>query len=93
MAPDERGIYNWTEVTVNKTLERDCYFNEPQDPGKARRFCAAHHTWANPFSDNMLTYDGSMCITKDTHQLILLSRVSYRKLRSIIIAGNFTKHM
>ena len=66
----DHGNYNWneTKVTLNNTL--DCEFGPTKDVpnGKARRKCLAPRMWAE--------YYGEECITRVTHEVELLGKVS-----------------
>lgn len=75
MSPDQRGTYSWTEVEVDTLLDEPCAFEPIKDFGAARRLCANHLTWESPNREDYLDYDGSTCITADTYELRLISRV------------------
>ena len=85
MSPDDRGIYNWSEVSVGTRQQRNCFYEPQHKVGMVQRLCASHHTWESPIEGSMLSYDGSMCITYDTFRLREISRVCSNNLAYRIV--------
>ena len=79
MTSGERGNYFWSETKVGVTVEQDCFYEPLNEIGSAYRHCIMNQEWN-------LT-DTNECVTLNTYQLRLISRVIIVYTLRFIIYG------
>lgn len=81
-SPDNRGSYNWSETEVGMTNEVQCFYDSmlSMETEMAVRKCNSRNVWTGTGASS---YDGMECLTMNSYQLRLISKVGEVQVYSL----------